>query len=91
MNRAKINYLIDIGLAISFFVCFITGLIKWPGLVKIIDANFYRLLSNHKISMLHDLSGLVMGILVMIHLALHWNWIVAITKSFFSGKKDKNN
>ncbi len=91
MNRAKINYLIDIGLAISFFVCFITGLIKWPGLVKIIDANFYRFLSNRKISMLHDLSGLIMGILVMIHLVLHWKWIVAMTKSFFSGKKDNNN
>jgi len=91
MNRAKINYLIDIGLAISFFVCFITGLIKWPGLVKTIDANFYGLLSNRKISMLHDLSGLIMGILVMVHLALHWKWVVAMTKNFFSGKKDNNN
>ena len=87
MNRTKLNYWIDVGLAISFFVCFVTGLIKWPGLIKIIGVSAYNVLAFKKISNLHDMSGLIMGVLVIIHLALHWNWIVSVTKSMFQKEK----
>ncbi|MBT3407914.1 DUF4405 domain-containing protein [Candidatus Woesearchaeota archaeon] len=87
MNRTKLNYFIDVGLAISFFICFFTGLIKWPGLVNLIGVPAYKFLYFNKISVLHDRSGLIMGLLVIVHLALHWKWIVCVTKSFF--KKDK--
>ncbi len=86
MNRAKLNYWIDVGLAISFFTCFITGLIKWPGLIKLIGTSAYKILHIENISLLHDWSGLIMGLLVLIHLALHWKWIVSVTKNIF-GKK----
>ena len=86
MDRTKLNYWIDIGLAISFFICFYTGLVKWPGLIKIIGVSAYKTLSFSNISRLHDLSGLIMGLLVIIHLALHWKWIVAVTKSIFCKK-----
>ncbi len=87
LNKLKINYLIDLGLAASFFVVFITGLIKWPGLIKVIGVDAYKSLHFSNISHLHDWSGLVMGILVLIHLVLHWKWIVSVTKSFFVRKK----
>lgn len=86
MNKTKLNYWIDVGLAFSFFICFITGLIKWPGLIKIIGVSAYKTLSFSNISRLHDVSGLMMGVLVVIHLALHWKWIVSVTKSIFSKK-----
>jgi hypothetical protein len=77
-----------VGLAISFFICFITGLIKWPGLIKIIGTSAYKVLSFSKISFLHDWSGLIMSLLVLVHLALHWGWIVAMTKNIFRKNKD---
>ena len=83
MNRTILNYWIDIGLGISFFICFFTGLIKWPGLIKIIGTSAYKILYVRNISLLHDWSGLIMGLLVLIHLVLHWNWIVAVTKNIF--------
>ena len=86
MNRSKLNYLIDAGLALSFFICFFTGLIKWPGLINIIGVSAYKILHVKNISMLHDWSGLIMGLLVIIHLALHWKWIVCMTRSIFSKK-----
>ena len=87
MNKVKLNYWVDVGLAISFFICFITGLIKWPGLIKIIGTSAYRTLYVRNISMLHDQSGLIMGLLVLIHLALHWKWIASMTKSILFRKK----
>ena len=86
MNKIKFNYWIDVGLGISFFICFITGLIKWPGLVKIIGTSVYKILYVKNISMLHDWSGLIMGLLVLIHLVLHWKWIVVVTKNMFVKK-----
>ncbi len=89
MNRTMLNYWIDIGLAISFFVCFSTGLVKWPGLIKIIGVSAYKILKVPNISVLHDWSGLIMGLLVLIHLALHWKWIVAVTKKVFGLNQKK--
>jgi len=86
MDKLKLNYWVDVGLAISFFTCFITGLIKWPGLVKIVGASVYNVLRFNSISTLHDLSGLVMGLLVLFHLVLHWKWIVVMTKNIFRGR-----
>ena len=86
MNKIKLNYWIDIGLAISFLICLITGLIKWPGLIKLIGTSAYKILYVKNISLLHDWSGLIMGILVLTHLILHWKWIIAVTKSTFGNK-----
>ncbi len=83
MNRTKLNYWIDIGLAISFFTCFITGLVKWPGLVKVIGVPAYKTLYVNGISLVHDWSGIIMGALILVHLVLHWRWIVAVTKKMF--------
>ncbi len=83
MNNLKLNYWVDVGLAISFFICFIAGLIKWPGLIRIVGVSLYRTLYFANISKLHDLSGLIMGLLVLLHLGLHWKWIVSVTKSIF--------
>jgi hypothetical protein len=86
MNKAKINYGIDIALAISFLACFATGIFKWPGFYNIIGTEIYRSVSMQKISRLHDWSGLIMGLLVFLHLILHWNWIVCMTKGIFRRK-----
>lgn len=32
----------------------------------------------------HELLGLGLGIAILIHVALHWDWVVSITKRFFS-------
>ena len=87
MNNLKLNYWVDVGLAISFFICFLTGLIKWPGLIKIIGTSAYNILYVENISLLHDWSGLIMGLLILVHLVLSWKWIVAVTKSFFRKKE----
>ena len=83
MNRTKLNYWIDVGLAISFFTCFYTGLIKWPGLIRIVGTSAYSVLHVRNISLLHDWSGLIMSLLVLAHLVLNWKWMVMVTKKVF--------
>lgn len=86
MNKLKLNYWIDIGLAITFLSAFITGIVKWPGLIRLFGIT-HRSLPMVQITFIHDWTGLIMGILVFIHLALHWNWIVCVTKRIFQGDK----
>jgi len=87
-RRTKINYVVDIGLGVSFLLVFVAGIIKFPGLVKVFGINFGDL-PIALISTIHDWSGLTMGILVLIHLLLHWGWIVGTTKQVIGkGKGD---
>ncbi len=82
MDKGKLNYFIDIGLLISFLLMFFTGLFKWPGW-----RSFYSFITDWGlVSRIHNWSGLVMGLLVFVHLALHWKWIVAMTRKVFTKK-----
>jgi hypothetical protein len=75
MDRLKLNYWIDILLTFSFLIVMITGIIKIPVL---------NLVSRNSIlTPIHDLSGIIMSVLVIIHLVLHWKWLVVMTKKMF--------
>lgn len=76
VNRTMLNYWIDVGLFISFILVSVTGIIKWPSLAR--NLLHWPL---REISLVHDWSGVVMVVLVVIHLILHWNWIVSVTKN----------
>ena len=82
MKRIRLNYIIDIILIIVFFICGITGLLKLPFLFSHLQSLNFRLLTK-----LHDLSGIIMIILVVVHIALHWKWIITMTKHVFKAKK----
>ena len=79
MHRATLNYIIDIGLFLSFLSVSITGILKYPGFVQNLGLS-YKSLPFNVITPLHDISGVVMTIFVLVHLVLHWHWIVNMTK-----------
>ncbi len=35
---------------------------------------------TYEISVIHDWSSVAMGVLVVVHLGLHWKWIVTMAK-----------
>jgi len=84
-NKGILNYLIDCGLIITFLLSFITGIIKFPEWTRYFR-DVYLLIPASTVSKIHDISGLVMGLLVLSHLLLHWRWIVAMTRSTFGRK-----
>lgn len=83
--RSIINYIINAGLAISFGISFVTGLLKWPGLTQ----TFGWHIPTRSYTALHDWSGLVMALLVFAHIVLHWRWIVCMTKKIFKRNEEK--
>ena len=88
MNKAKINYVVDAGLVISLIISFVTGILKWLGLRQFFKPA-YKIMSSHSLKVIHTWSGLILGLLVLIHIILHWKWITCMTKSVFKRKEDK--
>ncbi len=90
MERARLNYWIDILLLICFIVVGTTGLIlKFvfvsgvPGAGRTVS-----FLGLHKVDILpwHELFGVGMVVLIVIHLVLHFGWLTSMTKSLFESK-----
>jgi len=77
------KYWIDVGLATSFSLSFITGIIKLPILIGKFGFSKITLITLMKI---HDLSGIIMSLLVITHIIQHWKWITSMTKNIFKKK-----
>jgi len=73
MDKTKLIYWTDVGMGISFLVVAITG--------------FLKLDEPRNFMFVHDWSGILMSVFVLIHLILHWNWIVCMTKNILKEKE----
>jgi len=84
MEKGKWIYLIDVGLLLSFLGVTVTGLIKFRSLHYLLGMDInYDALPTVLLRTIHDWSGFAMAVLVLMHLILHWGWIVETTKSYF--------
>lgn len=78
------KYIIDVGLLISGLLVIITGIIKFRSLWNLLGINInYELMNMTAYRIIHDWSGLVMTLFVIIHLVLNWDWIKGTTRGFF--------
>jgi len=92
MERHKINYIIDFLMILSFIVTAITALVIFfflPSGVKQGSYQTFLGITKATWGFYHDWSGIIFILLVIVHLVLHWKWIVCITKNIFS-EKEKN-
>ncbi len=85
-KKAIANYFVDVGLAITFLGAAITGILKFPKLLLLTGIN--KNIGLYKtITFVHDWSGIGMTILVIVHIVLHWRWIIIMTKKMLGNKK----
>ena len=92
MVKAKTNYIIDVLMTIASIIVGGTGLILFfflPSGVKQGRYQEFLGIPKHIIADIHDWSGIIIIVLVLIHIILHWKWIVRMTKNMFSRKKNK--
>jgi hypothetical protein len=78
MKKIKLNYLVDLALFIQFILVGYSGLVMY----------FNPQGAGYLLRLIHDKVGLLMVVFFIVHIALHWRWIVCTTKNFF--KKDKD-
>jgi hypothetical protein len=78
-DKLTIKYLIDMGMAVTFILVIITGLMKFPLILNALEVNQSRL-PTYELSIIHDYSGLSMGILIMAHLVFNFKWLAKTTK-----------
>ncbi len=90
MNKSKINYIIDFLALLSFLITALSGLaIKFfmPSGVRQGRLQEFLGIQKGTWSEIHDWFGILFIIIVIIHLILHWNWIVCMTKNIFKSDK----
>ena len=92
MNKAKLNYWIDVLLVVCLVVVSITGLVLLfsfvsgePGVGRGI---VFLGTQKHDWIEWHNFFGLAMIILMFVHLGLHFNWLGVKTKNLFAKGKD---
>lgn len=89
MNKSKLNYIVDFLALISFVITAVSGVVLkvMPGGVR--QGGLQEFFGIQKTVWLeiHDWAGILMIILVLIHLILHWNWFVCVTKNMFQTDK----
>lgn len=92
MNKAKINYLVDAIAFLSFLVTAVTGILIFiflpPGEGRGGVHSTLFGYGRHDWGAIHDWVGIVMVVAAFIHIILHWEWIVCMTKDFFKKKQN---
>ncbi len=73
MKRAKFNYLVDLALFIQF------SLVGYSGFIMYFDHRA----AGPILRLIHDKVGILMLVFFVVHIALHWRWIVFTTKNLF--------
>ncbi|HOZ35914.1 MAG TPA: DUF4405 domain-containing protein [archaeon] len=89
MDKVKVNYFIDVPLALSFIIVAITSLILFfflPSGVRQAGYQMFWGLTKHTWSQIHTISGFIMIILSLVHLILHFKWLTTMSKTIFKKK-----
>ena len=89
MDIKILKWLADLGMGVMFAVCFITGLLKFSLLLQVTGLNGL-VLPSALISDLHDWSGILLGLFVLLHLYLNRTWIIGMTKNVLGGNRQKD-
>lgn len=93
MKTAKLNYFIDLLMTISFLITTISGLVLFfflPGGQKRGGYQEFLGIVRHDWVNLHNWSGFFFIFFGILHLVLHLQWILEMTKNIFK-KFSKNS
>jgi hypothetical protein len=84
-SRLTYNIVLDATIAISFIICAISSVYflfaphgNVPGTEFIFTKTVWDII--------HTWSGVIMTMAAILHFALHWKWVVNITRKIFDGK-----
>jgi len=95
MKKAKVLWITAISIALLGLAEAVTGFVLWLGFPnggggggrggRLGELTFWEL-SKHTWIDIHDWVAVALVVLVLVHVVLHWKWIVRMAKDFFKGK-----
>ncbi len=85
MRKATRNYLIALVMALLALVQVVSGFVLWLALPPGSRGGTF-LFSRDVWLTMHNRSALLLAAIVIVHIILHWGWIVRMTKSYFRQK-----
>ena len=83
-----VKYIVDLILIILFIIVGMTGIIIFPELLYSLGFNLNSF-GKAQIYQIHHWIGLLLFIFAGIHIDLHWQWLVAMTKHIIKKRKKK--
>jgi hypothetical protein len=83
IRRTRINYLLNLTLFVAMIVAIFTGVMISETVLPAIGLTGSR---NRLWGQFHSLATGVVLLLVGLHLALNWQWVVRIARSFFQSR-----
>ncbi len=89
--KAKINLAVDITIGLAFLGEAISGLVLWLALPSggyqggrgVVETMRFFLLDRQMWRAVHDWLAVAMVAGVILHIALHWNWIVCMLRNMW--------
>ena len=82
MKKNILQYIVYILLLLFSIIVVLTGIIKFPGLLNILQVNNFALPMG-VFTFLHDWIGLALTVISIFHIILNWKWIQGMTKKLF--------
>ena len=86
MKRTTLNYFIDVGMAFSFLLSAVSGILKLRAIPRFL-VRYDVYFPTYTITELHKWAGAILAGSVLVHLILHWKWLVLITKTMLRKKE----
>lgn len=87
MSRAEINYLAGLALFVAGSIEAISGFVLWLILPRGSGGGATFIFNRHMWLGLHDWLAIALVAIIVVHLALHWKWIITMTKRVFLNPK----
>jgi len=77
MDKTRIKFYLDVGMTSFFLLCLVTGIAKFAAVTRFLGLKSSAIAP---ITLVHDWSGIAFGLCALLHIALNWKWMVAMTK-----------
>lgn len=95
INRGTLNYIVDIAIGIGFLTAMLSGIVflfypsggGFQGGRNTYFAATILGMDRWFLKDLHTWSSILMGLGVLGHIVLHWNWFVCMTKNIFARRR----
>lgn len=71
------KFYLDVGMTSLFILCLGTGIAKFTPITRFLALKSAAIAP---ITLVHDWSGIVLGVCILLHLAFNWKWMVAMTR-----------